>query len=104
MAKNEIHIGDVGTIVERTLKDETNTVVDIGGATSLQFHFQKPDGTDTTVTASLTTDGSDGKMRYVSVASTWDQIGRWQGQAQVQAGTLTLKSDVWEFHVYPNLQ
>lgn len=104
MARYEIHLGDIGTIVERVIKDETGTIVDLGGATSLEFYFQKPDGTDTTVTASLTTDGSDGKMRYVSISSTWDQVGRWQGQARIQSGTLTLKSDVWEFHVYPNLQ
>lgn len=104
LARQEIHLGDIGTIVERTIKDETGTVMDISGATDLKFYFQKPDGTDVTVTAVLSGAGTDGKMRYVSLASTWDQVGRWQAQARIQAGALTLKSDVWEFHVYPNLQ
>lgn len=105
MARYEIHVGDTGTIIERTIKDETGTVVDLSvlGAV-LQFHFQRPDKTDFAVTASLSGAGTDGKMRYVSTSSTWDQPGRWQAQAKIQAGGITLKSDVWEFHVYPNLQ
>ena len=104
MARNEIRIGDEGTIVERTIKDQTGAVVNLAGATSLQFHFQKPNGTDVTVAAILSTNGSDGKMQYTSTSSTWDQAGRWQGQAKIQAGGVSLKSDIWEFHVYPNLQ
>ncbi len=104
MARQEIRVGDIGTIVERTIKDETAVVVNISTATTLEFHFQKPDGTDSTVTAVLSGSGADGKMRYVSIASTWDQTGRWQAQARLVIGSLTLKSDIWEFNVHPNLQ
>jgi hypothetical protein len=62
----EIHLGDIGTVFEVTLKD-CDVIVDISTATEMYIIFQKPDGTKLTFDAEFTTDGEDGKLQYVTV-------------------------------------
>lgn len=103
MAANEIHIGDIGTIFELTLMDDV-VVVDISTATVLSIHFAKPDATTVTVTASLVTDGTDGKIQYITPdANFLDQTGGWKIQGKVTLSTGTWSSDISTFKVYKNL-
>ena len=79
----DIQQGDIGTILRATLED-SGTVVDVSTATVKQIKLQKPDGTDVTKTAVFTTDGSDGKIQYVTVADDLDQSGEWKIQGYVE--------------------
>ena len=65
MAANEIHMNDVGTKFLVTVTDGT-TAVDISSATTKQLIFQKPSGTKLTKATAFTSDGTDGKMQYIS--------------------------------------
>ena len=105
MAANEIHIGDIGTIFEVTLMDDL-VAEDIGGATALEIVFEKPDKSLVVNVASLSGDGSDGKIRYTtSLATELDQKGNWKIQAVVTYATgKTWSSDIDKFKVYENLQ
>ncbi|RLA38665.1 MAG: hypothetical protein DRR06_20380 [Gammaproteobacteria bacterium] len=101
--ENEIHLNDVGTVFEVTLV-ESDVVVDISTATTLTIKFKKSDGaTVMTKTASFSTDGTDGRLQYTSVADDLDQTGPWKLQAYVIMPSWTGHSSIGEFEVFRNL-
>ncbi len=83
MEETEIHVGDIGTIIRATIKDENNAIVDISDATSKSMTFKKPSGTNVVQNPSLFTDGTDGKMQYITQTGDIDEKGLWQLQARV---------------------
>jgi hypothetical protein len=102
MAQGEIHVGAVGLIFRRTIKID-GTVEDISAATTKQFIFRKPDGSLLSVDAVWTTDGTDAKAEYVTVAGDIDQPGEWRLQARLVMPNFDEKSDVDIFTVKANL-
>jgi hypothetical protein len=78
--------GDTGTWIELTISDEAG-VVDVSTATTKEIHARKPSGTTVTWTAVFTTDGTDGKIRYQTLAATLDEVGTWVLQGHVVIGT-----------------
>ncbi len=102
MAKNEIHLNDIGTVFEVTVQDD-GVIVDISGATTKEIIFKKSRGEVVTKSAAFTTDGVDGKMRYVAVAGDLDERGQWELQAHVVLVAGDWRSDVDVFTVFPNL-
>lgn len=100
----EIHVADVGTAFVCTIVDEDGAVVDVSSATVKQLWFQKPDQSTVAFDAAFVTDGTDGKIRYVtSAASDLDQSGGWKLQGHVAFGGYVLHSDVHKFKVFANL-
>ncbi len=98
----EVHVGDIGTVFEVTIKDNTS-VVDISSATTMQIIFRKPDGSRLEKTATLTNSGVDGKMEYTSVSGDLDRHGSWKLQGRVVMSGGAWRSSVGNFDVYPNL-
>lgn len=98
----DMHVGDIGTVLEVTLYD-SGSVVDVSSATVKQIILEKPDGTAVTKTASFTTDGADGKLRYTTIANDLDAPGDWNLQVYVEMPAGKWKSDVGVFTVLPNL-
>lgn len=106
---DEIRKGDVGTVFERQIKDGS-TIVDVSSASVKQIIFQKPDvgpvdGVFITKTAVLSGDGTDGKIRYVSLAGVLDEIGvwKWQGAVTLSSGG-PWKTNIKTFEVHKNLE
>ena len=99
---SQIHIGDVGTTLVGTVLDD-GSAVDISSASVLQMIIKKPDQTTLTKTASLNTDGTDGKMKYVTVTDDIDQVGNWKIQGKVVIGSATYYSSVSTFKVHCNI-
>ena len=52
MAREEVHVGDIGTEFRALVKDG-DTVVDLTDVSTLEMFFEKPDGTTVTKAASL---------------------------------------------------
>ena len=102
MSANEIHLNDVGTVFEATIMDGTS-VVDISAATTKQLIFRGPNGVSKTKSAVFTTNGTDGKLKYTTVANDLDPVGQWSWQAYVVLAAGAWHSDVAEFIVYENL-
>lgn len=104
MADTIIHSGDVGTIIRLTItEDDDTTAVDVSGATVKTFYFRKPDGEKTDVDAEFDSDGTDGKLKYTTVAGDIDTVGRWQVQAYVEIGSAKYYSTKTAFVVQSNL-
>ena len=102
MAAEEIHLNDIGTIFELTVKDGDATL-DISTALSMVILFKKPSGTVVTQTAVYQTDGTDGIMQYVTQTGDLDEVGGWKIQGRVQLPTGHWSSDTHSFKVYANL-
>lgn len=105
MAREEVHVGDIGTEFRALVKDG-GTVVDLTGVSTLEMFFEKPDGTVLTKTASLVNSpGTDGLVKYVTDSATvLDVAGTWKRQVRVKfSGSQDWKSEVKEFIVHPNI-
>ena len=98
-----LHIGDIGTVLEVTLQDETGAALDVSDATVMQIVLQKPDKTTVTKTAVHTTDGTNGKIQYVTVSGDIDQAKTWKIQGKVTLPTGSWSSEIASFNVEKNL-
>lgn len=101
MPRQEVHIGDIGSTFICTI-EEDGTVVDLATATDLKIYMKTPTETKT-FDASLYTDGTDGKIKYVTVEGDIDLAGEWQIQAGANIGGWQGRSSVEKFEVYANL-
>ena len=77
-----IHKDDIGTKLLITVTD-CGTVLDISTATALSIFIKQPDGTLLSRTGVLETDGTDGKMYYLTVAGDLDTAGSYKIQGKV---------------------
>ena len=99
---SQIHVDDIGTTLVGTVLDD-GSAVDISSASSIRMIIKKPDQTSSTKTASFNTDGTDGKMKYVTVSGDIDQVGNYKLQGKVVIGSATYYSSVSTFKVYCNI-
>ena len=80
----------IGHILEITVKKTSATgavsVRDISGGTTLEILAKPPSGTAKTLTAALTTDGTDGKLDFTTVSGTIDESGIWEIQGKITEG------------------
>lgn len=103
MAIDEIHVLDIGTVFNITIKDG-NSVIDISSATIKEIHFGKPNGELLIGTAEFITDGTDGLIKYTTLADDLDIDGNWHLQAYIVMSTGSWKSDISNFQVHKNLR
>jgi hypothetical protein len=102
MAVNEIHVGDIGTILTVTFQDAA-VAVDISGATTKEIWLKDPAGATVKSAGTFVTDGTDGKLAYTSIAATFGSAGDWQIQGYVVLAGGTWHTDVSDFEVFANL-
>lgn len=99
---SEIHVGDSGTeLIIRVLDD--GSVVNISGASLLNMILKKPGGTSVTKSASLYTDGTDGKLTYTADPDDFDVAGLYKIQGQVTISTGSFYTSQGTFQVHCNL-
>jgi hypothetical protein len=81
----DIHVSDVGTVFLVTIMDSSSPVdLSTGVSASNVILFLKPDRTTFSASATFTTDGTDGKIQYItSSSSILDQSGGWHIGANV---------------------
>ena len=99
-----IHVGDIGAVFEVTVRDQDDAVINIAAATVLGMTLRKPNGTLLEKTAVLSTNGTDGKLRYTAIAGDLNLAGRWQLSASVTIGASTkFTTDPYDFSIVDNL-
>lgn len=96
-------VGDIGTTIKATIVDQDGAALDVSGASTLQLLFLKPTGVLVTQTATLTGDGTDGIIQYVTVSGDLDVPGVWKSQGYIVDAGKQHKSSVDSFHVKPNI-
>lgn len=101
MAHDELHVGDTSTIIVTLTEDGVFT--DVSAATTINFFFQKPDGTKITRVGSFLTDGTDGKVRYKFLTTDLDVAGPWRVQVQILEGSQQFNSAVGKFKTNRNI-
>jgi len=104
MAADEIHVGDIGTVIKLTFKDGT-TIVDISGAATKNLVFEKPDNsTKVTKAGTFTNSGTDGQLQYTTASGFLDTAGWWRVQGVIIDGSSNQwSSDIHEFKVHVNI-
>ncbi len=106
---NKLQLNDVGTKFVLTIHEEstadpcTLVAVDISSATAMTLEFAKPDGTTFSRTAVLDSTGTDGKLKYVTIAGDINAAGKWRVQAAATIGGWVGRSDVHSFLVAANV-
>lgn len=99
----QIQEDDAGVVFVVAIVDQDGNPLNISTATVTQFIFQRPDGTIATVNGSLFTDGTDGKLQYISTADLLDTPGTWKYQIHIIMGSVTLYSSISKFRILKNL-
>jgi hypothetical protein len=99
---SEIHVNDIGTRFLATIKDD-GVVVDVSNASVINMIFKKPDDHVVYKSASLLTDGVDGKIYYDTVAGDLDEAGQYKLQGRVSLPSGTYFTDIYTFQVHCNL-
>lgn len=104
MAANEVHVNDIGTQFQFTVKED-GAVLNMATTppSTKQVIFRKPDGSCLTKTASFLTDGSDGVITYTTVSGDIDAVGTWKAQAYLDFGASAFRTDIISFRVHSNL-
>lgn len=103
MGRDEIHKGDIGTVFECAVKDGTSAV-DVSTTIDKLIFFRKSDKvTVLSFSASFVTDGSNGKIKYVSESGDLDTVGIWKLQGKVIFASGVWYSDVKNFTIHGNL-
>jgi hypothetical protein len=105
MSVPAIQEGNVGTVFVFTVRDQSGAIVNLATATTLDAKFRAgPKGTTFTRTGLLTTDGTDGKFQYVSIAGDLTPAHEcWQRQGFVVLPFGEFETEVRTFAVKPNL-
>lgn len=80
---SDLHIGDVGTVLRFTVKEQ-NVALDISGATVKKLKLKKKDKTTVEFDMEFTTDGTDGQVEYTTQANDIDQKGKWYAQVYLE--------------------
>lgn len=86
-------LNDIGNEIKvRINKDDcSGNVENVSSATVITFYIIKPNGTVLTKTGVLDTDGTDGIVKYTTIAGDLDQVGAYRVEVYIEfsAGKFT---------------
>ncbi len=99
----EIHLNDVGTQFIVTIYNQNEVIQDLSTATGLDINFYTPSRETKEKTATLYTDGTDGKIVYTLISGDIDESGEWSYQAVIEFSTGKWGTNIEKFTVYPNI-
>lgn len=94
----------IGAAIELTVTED-GEVVDLSDVVTKNLIFRKPGGSQVEKLGAFVTDGSDGKLRYVTESGFLDRAGLWKIQAYLEfpeTGAYKGNGDVGEFRVKDN--
>ena len=109
MAEAGPHLNDTGTPITVIFKND-GVAMDFSEmtVTTKQIKFRKPDGTVLVCDADWVTDGSDGKIKYVTVYEDFNLAGRWLVQGYIAVSLPEESAGAWhseriEIDVFDNV-
>ena len=102
MAAN-LHVGDVGTAIVITVNNQDGTPVDLSSFTNLVLIIKRTDGSIVERTCIFVTNGTDGKVQYVSTINDFTVQGNYKFQVRCTSTTGVWHSNILVNKVYPNV-
>lgn len=101
----EMHVGDDGIVLKFTIETATSPKVpiDVSASSSITLFLRKPSGTVLSRIPTFVTDGTDGKVQYVTTGNEIDTAGKWKLQLHVVFPTSDWYTAVQSLIVRPNL-
>lgn len=96
------HVGDVGVELVAELVDTADAAIDVSAATVRYIYLTAPDNTTTRKTAVNDTTGTDGKIRYNTVAGDLTMAGVWKMQGYVELAAGKFSATESSFEVKPS--
>ena len=99
---DEIHKYDIGTIFQLEVQED-DVAVDISAATNITMYLRPPSLTTKTVVGEFVTDGTDGLIKYTTIADDLDEEGPWDIQGKITLPAWIGHTSLVAFIVYPNL-
>lgn len=97
-----MQVGDTGVDFEVCVLNNCE-ILNIAGAAIIVLEFQGPSDLCFQRSASISTDGSDGKLKYITASDDFTVAGQWITQAIITTATQTFRTNVMPFQVYGNL-
>lgn len=97
-----MQVGDIGVKFEGTILFDGLTN-DISDATLIEIIYLSPLGIKKTKTGALSTDGTDSKVKYVTIANDIDTHGAWMWHWRIVRPSGEWHTDVKTFTVGKNL-
>lgn len=101
--EQKIRVGVVNTTIEVELKENCLAALATEGATVKNIIVQRPDGTTFTRPGVFTTDGTDGKIYFLTIAGDLTMSGTYYIQSYLELPSWQGHSDIGEFEVFDNL-
>ena len=93
-------VGSVGFAYVMQFLECNNQPRNLANATLIEIRFRKPSGALFTVTATFDTDGTDGKIKYVTqTVNDFDEAGNWEASGYAESPTGSGPSQVVNFVV-----
>ncbi len=104
MAVDFIQEDCIGLEVLINLVDGAGAPVSLAGSSAAYMLFQNPNGSTSTKTASVVSDGSTGQITYTTVSGDLNSAGTWKYQGKVTwGGGAIFFSEVQRLKVKANL-
>ena len=103
---DEIHVGDIGTVLELTLKETVNGVsvaVDISAATVKDITLERPDETTVVRAGVFDTDGTDGVLTFTTIAGDLSLYGCYNLQVYLELAGWDGYSNIVEIEAHKNI-
>lgn len=89
--------------LQAEIVDQEGNVVDLSTASSLVILLSPPDGFAQEFPATLVSNGLDGLLQYLTVASDLNEVGSWGIQSQITYGATVLRTRWAYFSVEKNI-
>lgn len=102
MADKKLHVGDIGTIFELTVKEGVN-IVDVSNASTKDITLSRPDETTVVRAAGFFSDGLDGTLTFTIIADDLSMEGTYFLQAYLVLPSWSGYSDSIKVKVQANL-
>jgi hypothetical protein len=86
-----------------TIRNQDGVIEDVSAATAMILTIKKVGGAPVDKTLTFTGDGTDGQVKYTTLASDLDAPGIWRIQGKITLATVVYYTDLLSFEVAPNL-
>ena len=99
-----VQLDFINLAIVHQIVDEDGVAVNVAGTSVKNILLKKPvTGTVVTKAATLYTDGTDGKIQYLTIANDLNEVGVWETQADTTEAGWDGTAEIKRFKVLRNL-